>query len=94
MRFSALVPLCILLVSCATLTLDKVAPLRKGMTREEVSSIVKVQPKLTYDRSDSITVEVYEMANSSLYYISYRKGMLLFWGYPHEYGREKDELLN
>ena len=88
---------CIFMVSCASLTLDRASGLRKGMTKQNVNSVVAIEPKANINLDDSISVEVYDMSSGSYksdYYISYKHNKLVYWGYPHEYGREKDPLLN
>ena len=92
-----LVALCVLLASCATLTLDKVSALRKNMTRQEARATLGIEPKAAIDLGDSVTVDVYDLSNGGYnapYYVSYKEGKVLYWGYPHEYAREKDPLLN
>jgi hypothetical protein len=67
------------------------------MTSEQVKSVLNVAPKSTITLNDSNSVEVYEMTSGgygSRYYLSYNRGKLVYWGYPHEYAREKDPTLN
>lgn len=92
----------ILLTSCVQLTLTKIAQLKKGFSIEESYEITGIQPKYTFLIDDlgileKIEVHVYNLSSgdySSNYLLVFKDNKLFYWGYPHEFAREKSSLLN
>lgn len=91
-----------LLISCAELTLTQVGKLRMGMTVEESQKATGVSPKYiipldTIEGNGTVEVHSYILSSGnykSNYFLAYRNGGLMYWGYPHEFARSKDQLLN
>ena len=91
-----------LLISCAQITLTQVGKLRMGMTIEESQKVTAVSPKYTIplgtiEGNGTIAVHSYILTSGnykSNYFLAYRNGGLIYWGYPHEFARSKDLLLN
>lgn len=90
------------LISCAQITLRQVGKLRKGMTVEESQKVTTVPPKYTFPLGmikgeGAIEVHSYILTSGNYrtnYFLAYRNGRLIYWGYPHEFARSKDPLLN
>jgi len=91
-----------LFVSCAQMTLREVGRLRQGMTVEESQKVTNISPKYTFfldtiEADGTIEVHSYILTSGgykSNYFLAYRNGQLIYWGYPHEFARSKDPLLN
>lgn len=89
-------------VSCAQMTLRDVGELRQGMTVEESQMVTNISPKYTFfldtiEGDGQIEVHSYILTSGnykSNYFLAYRDGQLIYWGYPHEFARSKDPLLN
>ena len=89
-------------VSCARMTLSHVGRLRKGMTVQESQQVTNISPKyifsLDLSDGDEITeVHSYILSSgdyTSNYFLAYQNNLLIYWGYPHEFARSKDPLLN
>ncbi|MCF7920881.1 MAG: hypothetical protein K9N06_13300 [Candidatus Cloacimonetes bacterium] len=92
----------LLAAGCAQFTLSDAAYLRKGMSIEETLLITEVQPVLTFilgdvSTQDKIEVYIFRISSGdyrSNYLIAFKNDALLYWGYPHEFARSKDALLN
>ncbi len=92
----------VFLVSCVTVTLDNIAKLRKGMTVDEAKSTLPLPPKNEFpvemaDASIYIYVCVYTLSSGdykSNYFLVFRDNRLFFWGYPQEFARSTDSLIN
>ena len=90
------------LISCAQITLTQVGKLRMGMTIEESQKVTTVSPKYTIplgtiEGNGTIEVHSYILTSGnykSNYFLAYRSARLIYWGYPHEFARSKDPLLN
>jgi hypothetical protein len=95
----------ILLGSCATLvppiSTGELAVLRRGMSARDVTvALNEKAPR--YSFSMSINGEPYRVDSYVLnvggyrsdYFLAYESGMLMFWGYPHEFARSKNETIN
>ena len=90
------------IVSCTTFTITDAASLHKGMTVEETRIVTKIEPVETVTINSTISgamieVHVYKLSSgdyASNYLLSFEDGALLYWGYPHEYARENNPLLN
>jgi hypothetical protein len=96
----------LLVVTCAStvgrMTLSDAANLRKGMSAEESKAALPEPPKFEFalepigDES-SILVHAYNVVSgdySSEYILAFTDGKLLYWGYPHEFARSRDSLVN
>ena len=89
-------------VSCAQMTLGHVGKLRQGMTVEESQKVANISPKYifylgTIEGDGTIEVHSYILTSGnykSNYFLAYRNGQLIYWGYPHEFARSKNPLLN
>jgi len=89
-------------ISCAQMTLREVGKLRMGMTIEESQRVTTVSPKRTFplgtiEGNGTIEVHLYILHHGDYetnYFLAYRNGRLIYWGYPHEFERSKDPLLN
>ena len=90
------------LVSCARMTLSHVGRLRKGMSIQESQQITNISPKhiflLDLSEGDEVAeVHSYILSSGdyhSKYFLAYQNNLLIYWGYPHEFARSKDPLLN
>jgi hypothetical protein len=90
------------LTSCATVTLTDVGNLRIGMTVEEVKSTLPIPPKYDFpvemaDKTMQIQVLVYLLHSgdyASNYLLAFKNDQLFYWGYPHEFARSKESLIN
>ncbi|UCE73013.1 MAG: tetratricopeptide repeat protein, partial [Methanomassiliicoccales archaeon] len=88
-------------VSCAQMTLRDVGKLRQGMTVQESQMVTNISPKYTFsldtiEGDGPIEVHSYILTSGdyrSNYFLVYRDGQLMYWGYPHEFARSKDPLL-
>lgn len=84
------------------ITLWHLAKLRQGMTVEESQKVTNKSPKHTFfldglEGNDTIEVHAYILfsgAYGSNYFLVYRNKRLIYWGYPHEFARSKDPVLN
>ena len=103
LRRALLILVCISsFVSCAQMTLSHVGKLRQGMTVEESQVVLSVSPKYTFsldiaEGNETIEVQSYILSSgdyTSNYFLAYRNNRLIYWGYPHEFARSKDSLLN
>ena len=88
-------------VSCAPqMKLSDVGKLRKGMTIIESQRLTKISPKFTFafdTIEGAIEVHSYILSSGdygSNYFLAYKNNRLIYWGYPHEFARSKDPLLN
>jgi hypothetical protein len=89
-------------VSCAQMTLRHVGKLRQGMTVEESQKVTNISRKYTFfldtiEGDGPVEVHSYILSSGdyrSNYFLAYRDGRLIYWGYPHEFARSKDPLLN
>jgi hypothetical protein len=90
------------LISCAQMTLKQVEKLRIGMTVEESRMVTTVPPIHSFlldtiQAESTLKVDSYVLKSGqyeSNYFLAYRNRELIFWGYPHEFARSKDPLLN
>jgi hypothetical protein len=89
------------MVSCVTVTLTDVGSLRKGMTMEEAKASLPLPPKNEFpvETGDTIQTQIctYVISSgnySSNYFLAFRDNKLFFWGYPHEFARSADPLIN
>lgn len=98
-----LISLSLIILSCANnLTLSKISPLRKAMAEEEVNSIIQTETNREFSiKIDStkeiIDVRTYTLSSGSYdsnYLLCYKENKLLFWGYPHEFARSNDKIIN
>lgn len=93
----------IILTSCNHITINDVNNIQKGMSRTQVQTIVSTKAVKEFtialsSRPDSryfiqvfsFFVEEYQ----SDYFIVYENEKLLYWGYPYEFNRHPDPLLN
>ena len=84
------------------MTLTQVANLRMEMRVEETLAVTNISPehKFILDSNftpDEIEVHSYILSSGdyeSHYFLAFRNKNLFFWGYPHEYAREKDPFIN
>ena len=73
--------------------------LDKGMTPAEAHAALAAEPLTHFDVSESlrgIGVDVYNMSRGDgydTYYLMYEWGELIYWGYPHEFARNKNRLI-
>ncbi|MCX6155016.1 MAG: hypothetical protein NT007_12760 [Candidatus Kapabacteria bacterium] len=96
--------LVLLLPSCkSALLLTDLTPLKKHMPLTESRQTLgdRMDPKETIEISEipnkKVVVDVYPMSNgahTSFYFIAYVDDKLVYWGYPYEFGRHKDEMIN
>jgi len=102
-RFSLTVTIVLLLNSCVhTLTLSNIAQLRNGMTSEQTRLTVKTPPKHQFilhdvNPPDIIEVQTYILINGiyfSCYFLAFQNNKLIYWGYPHEFARIENPLIN
>ncbi|MGA2546382.1 MAG: hypothetical protein ABSF43_07540 [Rectinemataceae bacterium] len=93
----------LLLMSCVTMSLYDAGNLKKGMTAEEVKAVLPVAPKYSFpveteeSNPQVIVVNTYILSTGSYasnYYLAFRGDHLFFWGYPHEFARSSDPLIN
>jgi hypothetical protein len=94
----------LLLTSCIpTLTLSEVSNLRKNMSPVEASEVASVKPDFEFtfpnpDNSDSnILVHTHKLSSGTYksdYLFMFIDEELYFWGYPHEFSRSTDSLIN
>ena len=86
-----------------TLTLHDVSFLRKEISIAEAKKLSKINPKYEFkiknpdNPDDEISVLVYELSSGSMksnYFYFFLNKKLEFWGYPHEYARSSDKLIN
>jgi len=95
----------ILLASCVIfasfISTGELAALRQGMSARDVTvALNEKEPRFSF--SMSIDGEPYRVDSYVLnvggyrsdYFLAYESGMLIFWGYPHEFARSKNETLN
>jgi hypothetical protein len=102
-KASLIILACVLpILSCITVTLTDVGNLRKGMTMEEAKTTLPLPPKNEFSvetSNSSIQMQVctYILSSgnySSNYFLAFQDNKLLFWGYPHEFARSTDSLIN
>jgi hypothetical protein len=96
----------LLVVTCASrvgyMTLSDAANLRKGMSAEESKAVLPEPPKFEFPLepigdASSILVDAYYVVSgdySSQYILAFTDGNLIYWGYPHEFARSRDSLVN
>lgn len=91
------------LLSCVeNIHMRDLVKLRMGMSPGEPPALMEVSPKKVFQWSmsttgDSIIVQSYILASgdyNSSYFLAYRNDSLIFWGYPHEFARSSDPLIN
>lgn len=102
-RYPFIALLLLALVSCMpkTIHLPQLAQLRIGMTPGEPPRVMDMPPRRVFQWSltgtaDSIIVQSYLLSHGdygSTYFFAYKNGSLIFWGYPHEFGRSSDPLI-
>jgi len=88
------------LLSCIPqIDLRDLQKLRVGMSPDEPPKIMGVHPREVFEWSleetgDAIIVQSYAFSSggapSSNYFLAYKNGVLIFWGYPHEFARSSD----
>lgn len=91
--------LCI--ASCVTVTLTDVGNLRKGMSVEEAKANLPLPPKSEFpvqaNDGSAVWVCTYTLSSGdyrSNYFLAFRNSTLVLWGYPHEFARSADPLIN
>jgi hypothetical protein len=94
----------VLIIACVpTLSLSDVSNLRKGMNPAKAEEISTIEPEYMFNfknsqtNEDNILVHVYELTSGtydSNYFYMFINNELHFWGYPHEYARSSDTLIN
>ena len=90
------------MASCVTVTISDVGKLRKGMTMEEANATLPLPPRSTFavemnDRNVKVQVCTYRLSSgdySSDYFLAFRDEKLIYWGYPHEFARSTDPIIN
>lgn len=95
--------LAITLASCAKFTLSDSNKIQKGMAPAQVNDIVSKGPEKEFMMSiytapsKKYFVQVYDIqvgSYNSDYFAVYENDKLLYWGYPYEFNRHPDPLLN
>ena len=91
------------LLSCMPeIHLRHLKTLRVGMGPDEPPRVMGVHPRQAFEWSstetgDNIIVQSYVFSAGgepgSTYFLAYRNGALIFWGYPHEFARSSDALI-
>jgi len=89
-------------VTCKSVTLTDVGELHKGMNAEESKAALPVPPKYEFsldsiDGNGPFLVDIYLLVSgdySSKYILAFSDSKLLYWGYPHEFARSRDSLIN
>lgn len=96
-----LIVLSALLGACvSTVSVGELAALHKGMPAAEVAQGLRTEPEFVFQTTvneQPYTVHMYLLSSGqylSDYFLAYMDGRLIFWGYPHEFARSKDETLN
>lgn len=93
----------LLCTSCSHFTLADANQFHKGMSINEVAATVSRSPENTFEISlpskptIKYFVEQYEISfgdYKSVYFVVYEGGKMLYWGYPLEFNRHPDALLN
>lgn len=94
----------VLIIACVpTLTLSDVSNLRKGMNPVKAEQLSTIAPEQMFNfknphtDEENILVQVYEITSGtydSNYFYMFINNELYFWGYPHEYARSSDTLIN
>jgi hypothetical protein len=89
------------MASCVTMTLTDVGNLRKGMTVEEARASLPLPAKSEFpiqvNAGGDVRVCTYILSSGdyhSNYFLAFRDNKLLIWGYPHEFARSADPLIN
>ncbi len=89
--------------SCVRFSLGDANKIQKGMTSSEVNGIVSKGPVKDFmmtiysSPSKKYFVQVYDIHvgnYNSDYFAVYENEKLLYWGYPYEFNRHPDPLLN
>ena len=83
------------------MTLTHVSELRMEMTVEETLAVTNIYPEYkiilnSIITPDEIEVHSYILSSgdyTSRYFLAFRNKKLFFWGYPHEFAREKDPFI-
>lgn len=91
-----------MLYSCKTsISVSDLTELQKGMNESQVASQLDRKPDNSFSiesgTGETIKVQIFRLATGdydSVYLVSFRNGELIWWGYPHEYARENNDLLN
>jgi hypothetical protein len=105
LRFPLLVALAASLIGCVTtasMTIADAGRLRRNMSSAEAQSVLLSSPRheITLDEvgdSGPILVDDFLLVSgdySSRYLLAFSDGRLLYWGYPHEFARSRDPLVN
>jgi hypothetical protein len=91
------------LFSCVPeIHLRHLAKLRTGMSPDEPPRVMGVHPRGVTQWSlaktgEKIIVQSYVFSAGgepgSTYFLAYRNGSLIFWGYPHEFARSSDPFI-
>lgn len=91
------------LISCVpkTIHLSQLAKLRIGMNPDEPPKVMGIPPREIFQWSlagngESIIIQSYLLSHGdyrSTYFLAYKNGALIFWGYPHEFARSPDSLI-
>lgn len=89
--------LLLVLVACVPkiIHVTNLAKLRMGMNPEEPPRLMGIAPRKVFQWSltetgDSIIIQSYLLSSGdcgSTYFLAYKNGSLIFWGYPHEFAR-------
>ncbi len=102
-RYGFISLLLLVLLSCApSIQIHDVAKIRMGMSPDESVAVMGTPPRHVYEWSlpetgDPIVVQSYLLTSGdygSTYLLAYRNGSLIFWGYPHEFTRSSNPILN
>ena len=100
--FLAVIIIVFVFSACAKLTLTHVSNLRKGMTIQESQTSLNRSYQREFilnniSSTDKIIVRLYILSSGdyeSNYFLAFVNDKLIFWGYPHEFARSQDELIN
>ena len=83
------------------MTLADAANLRKGMSVVESKSVLPRPPKYEFSldsiQDAPVLIDAYYVVSgdySAQYMLAFSKDRLLYWGYPHEFARSRDALVN
>lgn len=91
------------LVSCVPqISLKDLSKLRADMSPTEPPKVMGVVPDEVFEWSlveseDWIIVQAYMFrvggGPGSIYFLAYKNGSLIFWGYPHEFARSSKKII-
>ena len=101
-QFASILLMALLSCETTTISVGHLAKLRMGMNPNEPPALMKVDPKKVFqwtmpETGDSVVVQSYLLRSGdyhSTYFIAYRNDSLIFWGYPHQFARSSDPVIN